>query len=175
MDKDVDEIVFKQLSRQLSALKEPSIWTQSKENDGVTTYRFMWLATHRRPTCIRVDKRADTVILHISQHDGSPGMIPGKLILSKDRKLTNQQWLRIQDEFERATFWSETTSVQENEGGADGDDMVFEGARQGKYHIMLRAGVASHRKFYPLARTLMELAGADFLHQWDEYRRENRS
>src|ERR1022692_1355040 len=88
LDDRGDEFRSKWYSRQLHALKEPSLLTQSK-NPNSEAYRFLWLRTFHHPVAIRVVLRPDgTGVLTTKVASGAGGYSPGVLKEENSRDLT---------------------------------------------------------------------------------------
>jgi hypothetical protein len=52
----------------------------------------------------------------------------------------------------------------------DGDQLIFEGAMAGKYHIVDRRGPDSGTDYAGLCRYMLELSGLDVMEIWEKYR-----
>lgn len=56
------------------------------------------------------------------------------------------------------------------EGQADGDLIVIEGIREGKYHVIVRSGSTASETVKALARSMLEPADPETLRLWDSWR-----
>src|SRR5262245_51972945 len=78
--KQLDQFVSDWYTKQLKALKEPSLWELSKKSVP-QAYRFLWLRSFHHPVAIRLDINADgTARLTTKMTSGAGGYAPGKLI-----------------------------------------------------------------------------------------------
>jgi hypothetical protein len=173
-NKDLNAIVVDHLTLQLKAMKEPSLWKLARKDRTATVYRFLWLATHERPICVRMSRSGETFSLHVTRHDGSPGLTVGRLILDKDVRISREQGDGIIKLLQKTPFWTAPVSVKESRGIADGDLIVIEGVKEGKYHIVDRAGSTTGESYKSFCRSLLELAGPEVLKVWDSFRQEER-
>jgi hypothetical protein len=126
-------------SRQLQALKEPSLWELSKSKEEKSeSYRFLWLRTFHHPVAIRVDVRADGVArLVVKMASGAGGFAPGELTRDETVTLEKMQTDRALAIFEKDGFWK-LESFDESKIGADGSQWILEGVKGGKYHVVDR-------------------------------------
>lgn len=174
-DKEVNSIIDDMTSVHLRAMKEPSLWRLSQNDRDAESYRFLWLATHEHPICIRLKKAGGDFELHVAAHDGPPGLTAGRLTLNKNLKLNPQQAGELIKLFEKTKFWTLPVEVKEN-GGADGDRIVVEGVKNGKYHVTSRAGIAAGESQRAFCRALIELANEPkVLKAWDRFRVDDRT
>lgn len=174
-NKDVNSIIDEMTSVHLKAMKEPSLWKLSQKDRAADVYRFLWLASNEHPICIRLTRTGGSLVLHVAGHDGPPGMTAGRLTLDKDVKLSVQQGERLVGLIGRTTFWTAPVEVKESRGIGDGDRIVIEGVKDGKYHVISRAGLATGEAYKAFCRSLLELAdepGA--LKAWDHFRPGDR-
>jgi len=171
-----NDISDQHLSTHLKALGETSLWKASQKDASAQAFRFLWLATREHPVCVRVSKQGDAVSLRVSRHDGSPGIVAGKLSLERTEALNLKQWEQLVELVEKSKFWSAPVSVKESSGIADGDGLTIEGIRAGTYHVIDRTGSTTGEAYKSVGRYMLELARSDALPAWDRWRdRERKS
>jgi bifunctional DNA-binding transcriptional regulator/antitoxin component of YhaV-PrlF toxin-antitoxin module len=174
-DKDLNSIVDETKSVHLKAMKEPSLWKLPQRDRTANVYRFLWLASGEHPICIRLTRTGGGFVSHIAGHDGPPGITAGRQTLNKDVKLSGQQGKRLVGLLERTTFWTSPVEVKESRGIADGDVIVIEGVKDGKYHVIVRAGSTTGETYKAFCRSMLELADEPgVLKAWDRFRQGER-
>ncbi len=173
-DKELNAIVVDHLSVHLKAMKEPSLWKVSQDDRTATVYRFLWLANFEHPICVRITKSGGAYSLHVARHDGSPGLTAGRITINKDVKLSAKQWEGLISRLEKTKFWVAPPEVKESRGIADGDKIVIEGIKGGRYHVVDRAGSTTGEAYKGFCRHLLELAQPDMLKSWDHFREDER-
>lgn len=135
-------------SEHLQALKEPSLWDLSK-NQKLQSYRFLWLRTFHHPISVRLDVQQDrTSLLTTKITSGHGGYEPGKLVVTKSRKLTKDQTTWFLDRIEELGFWKLASFEKPYEIGPNGEKVpligldgaqwIVEGVKDGKYHVVDR-------------------------------------
>lgn len=129
----------------LKALHEPSLWELSQKDPHAEVYRFLWLRTFHHPISIRLAVRPDgsgRVFAHST--NGKSGYEPGRINHISHFWLTKaktQSWLAA---FDNAGFWNLPNGAIERVDpltgeimiGLDGAQWIFEGVRDGKYHVI---------------------------------------
>lgn len=172
---EVNDIIDSMTSVHLEAMREPSLYRRAQREPATTSYRFLWLATGEHPISIRLDRTGAASTLRVARHDGPPGLTAGKLTVDRTIRLTEPQAQNLVDLIERTRFWTAPTEVQENRGIADGDGIVIEGIKGGKYHVINRAGSAAGESYKAFCRLLLDWADEPAaLKDWDRRRREER-
>lgn len=175
-DKELNSIIDDMTSVHLKAMKEPSLWKLSQKDCKANVYRFLWLAWGEHPICIRLTRTGGAFVLHIAGHDGPPGIKAGRLTLNRDVKLSDQQGERLVGLLGRTAFWTSPVEVKESRGIADGDRIVIEGVKDGRYHVISRAGSATGESYKAFCHSLLELAAKPgVLKAWDRFRQEDRT
>jgi hypothetical protein len=170
-DKEHNAIVDEITSGQLKALKEPSLWKQSQADKSANVYRFLWLGSYEHPASVRISRAGDMVTMHVTRHDRHPGFLQEKdhpkVTVDREVKLTLKQWEDFVGRLEAAKFWSAPTEVIGNQGIADGDRLLIEGIKGGKYHVVDRHRLISKKDYEPLFRLVFEAAGPDIVSSYD--------
>jgi hypothetical protein len=143
-------------------MKEKSLWILSQKDSSSTVYRFLWLPTFDHPVSVRIMRSGESAVLHVVQLDGRGGYEPGKIAVNKIAKLSGKQWDEFQRRLDKAKFWSMPT---EDEGtqGTDGDQLILEGVKAGKYHIVDRWSPDSEANYVDLCRHMLTLTGLDVM------------
>jgi hypothetical protein len=156
-DKTVrDESISKWYGGQLSALEESSIWAQRGTKKEI--YRFTWLRTFHNPIAVRLEMSDDgTGVLFLKRCDGAGGYKPGKLILNKSAIISKEEMDNVKKKFDKLNFW-EQSSRDPGEGGMDGAQWIFEGLRDGKYHLVDR-WTPEKGPIYEIGLEFQKLAG----------------
>lgn len=167
----------KMYSEHLSILREPSLWASSKRDRSVSGYRVLWYtgSTRVEPLCVRVQRRGDQISLRLSQHACEKDGRPGKLSIEREIQISEAQWKRIVALVEESKFWTAPVGVKEQLGFTDGDLVLIEGVRDGKYHVISRLVFTAREPYKDLCRLLIELSGAKGLADWDRLRKQDRS
>jgi hypothetical protein len=164
-----NDFVVEWYSKPLKAMKEPSLWQLSKTDRSATVYRFLWLPTFHRPVSVRLVRSSEGTILHAVLLDGRGGYEPGKIIVSKTVKISAKQWESFQRLLDKVQFW-EMPSKDPGNFGKDGDQLILEGVRAGKYHIVDRWSPDAGDDYTKLCRYMLVLSGLDVMKTWVEYR-----
>jgi hypothetical protein len=137
-DTPEDRFVSNWYSKDLTALKEPSLFALRKTQSH-DSYRFVWLRTFHHPVAIRVDLTADgTGTLTTKIASGAGGYQPGVLTVNKTRQLTSDEIHSILTQVAESNFWSLSTTWEEDRRGEDGSEWIFEGVRRNQYHVVTR-------------------------------------
>ncbi len=174
-NEDLNSSIDEMTSVHLKAMKEPSLWQLSQKDRTAHVYRFLWLASGQHPTCIRLTRTGKDFALHVAGHDGPSGMTAGRLTLNKDMKLSAQQGEKLVGLLARTAFWTAPVEVKESRGIADGDGIEIEGVKDGKYHVINRAGSATGESYKAFCRALLVSPDEPrVLKAWDRFREEER-
>jgi len=173
--KGLNWLVDDMTSDQLRAMGEPSLWKFANANPDAEAYRFLWLASRRHPICFRLVREGDAITMHVSEHDGSPGSQVGRKNIDKQIKLGRDQWDGAVDLIEKSKFWDLSAEIVETRGMGDGDRLVIEGARKGKYHIIDRSGTTAGDRCLSFCRHMIDLAAEiGSLESWDRLRLKDK-
>lgn len=152
-------------SEHLRAMGEPSMWKLSRDDLGSTGYRFLWLPTEGHPVAVRIVKAREGAVLKLVQLNGAGGFSPGKVAINKEVALSNQQWEGLTAFVSRARFWE--MPIVDKRIGRDGEQLIVEGVKGGKYHVVDRWSPESG-DFRKLCRHMVDLAGLDVGPSWYE-------
>ncbi len=151
-------------SKHLRAMNEPPLWPLDEQNGPRSVYRFLWLPAFYQPEVVRVVHDGDEAILHLVQLDGKGGYEPGKVALTKNVKLSQEQWDELSRWLSQLDFWELPTDHWKT--SFDGAAIVIEGVEDGKYHVV-HANLASEDQqdaFFRIVRMhefLVELCGLE--------------
>lgn len=130
-------------SKCLQVLKEPSLWEFSK-TQAIQSYRFLWIRSFNRPISVRLDVNKDgTGLVTTKIASGQAWCDPGHLT-DKRLKLTGEETDWFLDRIDELTFWN-LPVLEPKEIGPDGKEIrtvnldgaewVFEGVKDGRYHL----------------------------------------
>lgn len=120
-------------SKQLSAMREPSLFELSKDKEA-RSYRFLWLRTFHHPIAVRLDlSEGGTGILTVKMTDGKGGYEPGGLIENQTRHVPREVVDRFLQLVKTSDFWHLPTFETP---GCDGASWIVEGVEDGKYQIV---------------------------------------
>jgi hypothetical protein len=130
---NVAAVVVEAYSRNLSNLKEPSLWSPRRQLH-VTSYRFLWLRSFDNPVSVRFEIDDDgTARLIAKIFDRSAE----RIMLDKNKTLSRDEVRELMGHLEDMKFWDAPTSDR-GRIGTDGAEWVIEGVSNGKYHLLHR-------------------------------------
>jgi hypothetical protein len=140
LDKDVsgDNFVREWYGVELTELHESPLPPLAKEKTNLV-YRFTWLRTFHNAVAIRLQVNPDgSGTLYIKKTSGASGFFQKKheLIVDESRPLTAESVTRALETIQKADFWK--MGYPTPQGGADGAEWVFEGVKDGSYHVAHR-------------------------------------
>jgi hypothetical protein len=124
----------------LSAMREPSLWEASKTKK-TQSYRFLWLRSFNHPISVRLEVNRDGSALLVTKiSSGQGGYEPGRLATNRTQRLGQKQTSWIIGQIEELKFWTLATIPPRdpNVVGVDGAQWIFEGTKDGTYHIVDR-------------------------------------
>lgn len=169
-NKEVNSLIDSMTSVHLRAMNEPSLWKLSQKKQTATIYRFLWLRGAGKPVCIRLTRTGDSFDLHVGGHDGSSGLTAGRQNLDRNLRISAKQGEKILAEVQKSNFWKAPVEVKETRGIADGDGIVIEGTKDGKYHVIDRHCSVLGDSYKVFCRSLLELADEPaHLRTWNSY------
>ncbi|MGD0696010.1 MAG: hypothetical protein ABSB82_14270 [Terriglobia bacterium] len=124
-------------SKQLSAMREPSLFELSKDKEA-RSYRFLWLRTFHHPIAVRLDlRREGGGVLTTKMANGQGGFRNvSDLIENRTREVSREEVDRFLQIVKTSDFWHLPTF--EAPGGLDGAQWIVEGVEDGKYQIVDR-------------------------------------
>lgn len=111
-------------------------------DEGTEVYRVMLLPTWGNPIMVRVEKKQDGFLLVSKRADGQAGYDPGKVVESKEVQLSAEDARELRQLISDTKFFEMPT--KDGILGLDGDETVFEGVSNGKYHVITRWCATSH-------------------------------
>jgi hypothetical protein len=139
---DEDEFRNQWYSKHLTALQEPSLLKISKNDATAEEYRFLYLRTGDHPISVRIVVRPDHTAKLISKEtSGKGGYEPGRLTRNREdhlSKLQTESFLSAPDDL---SFWTLPTLHEQEDKNVvhlDGAQWIFEGLKEGRYHIVDR-------------------------------------
>ncbi|MCB9174427.1 MAG: hypothetical protein H6589_07445 [Flavobacteriales bacterium] len=118
-------------SSQLRAMSEPIL---CKDYSVDNSYRFTWLRTFHNPIAVRIDNNNGQILLTWKECDGAGGYEPGKIIVDKQKKISEAKWQEFQKMISQIDFWKMPSTSNEILG-TDGAQWILEGINEGKYHV----------------------------------------
>jgi hypothetical protein len=128
-------------SRNLAALKEPSLYELSKDPKR-ESYRFLWLRTFNHPIAVRVDvNESGSGLMTIKESNGRGGYAPGALFINKSAKIDRLVVSNLLvDQISSQGFWNLSTEEPppENVVQLDGAQWILEAVRGGQYKLVDR-------------------------------------
>jgi Leucine Rich Repeat (LRR) protein len=159
-------------SEDLYAMKEPSLWSLSKEDPKAVVLCFVWLPSFDPSVAVRVVLSDQGAKLHAVQLDAVSGYLGGKPTVRKSVTLTREQCAELKRLVDDAGFWSMPSNCVEH-GVEDGASYVFEGVNEGKYHVVdansSRDLDDRYRRYKALCEAMIKLSGLDVMDLWKEY------
>lgn len=135
----LDPFLVSWFSRELTVLKEPSLWQLSQSDKAAEVYRFVWLRTFDHPVAVRIVVNPDgrgTATTKASS--GTAGFHPGHPIEDKTTGLSAAQVRAFLVRLKTANYWALAAEDSAAPRGCDGAEWILEGARNGKYHVVDR-------------------------------------
>jgi hypothetical protein len=99
-------------------------------------YRLLFLPTFRQPVAVRLSDSGGVWRAVCKRSDGRGGYGAGQLTAESERELSRAEAKQFARRLNRVGFWDMPSS--EETAGLDGSQAVFEGARDGRYHVVDR-------------------------------------
>ena len=120
-------------------MHEPSLF-EGQTDTRLFAYRFLWLRSFHHPVSIRMVIQGDGQALVTTKiADGAGGYEPGRLISNTSRYLTKEQTSFFVERIAGSGFWdAPTREVSPGVVNLDGAEWIFEGVKDGKYHVLDR-------------------------------------
>ena len=142
VDAKEDEFRQQWYSKHLAALHEPSMLETSRRDMAAEEYRFLYLRTGDHPISVRIVVKSNHTAKLISKEtSGKGGGEPGRLIRNREdrlSKLRTEAFLLASDDL---SFWTLPTLIEQEDKNVvhlDGSQWIFEGVKEGRYHIVDR-------------------------------------
>lgn len=126
------------------------------EDQWAESYRFLWLPSFHPAIAVRVWKCGSERLIAFKELSGRAGYEPGKLKHSYSRRLTTGEWREFKRLLEDSCFWNLPT--EEEILGDDGARWIFEGVKEGRYHIVDRWS-PTNGSYHELCLYMMKLYG----------------
>jgi hypothetical protein len=135
----LDDFHVQWYSKQLKALHEPSLWELSQKDPGAEVYRFLYLRTCNHPISVRLTvTKTGSGWLYAHMTSGTGGYAPGGIRRVNHSWQTHSKTQSLLASFDTAGFWTLSTIETTTRVGLDGAQWVFEGVRNGQYHVVDR-------------------------------------
>lgn len=168
-------------SSHLAAMKEPSLWSLSRAEPRLHTYRILVLPSFNHPFAIRITiTRNGRGHLYVTLLDGTGGYDPGDILAQDSRRISRAEVRQVLKEMGELDFWNLSTSQDKTSAVVtmvdgeeveqiiicgDGTELVLEGVRNGKYHLAEQG--CGGNILHDVASMLIALTGMeDRLQQW---------
>lgn len=143
-------------SRYLKAMNEQPLHSLDEEGE---SYRFLWLRTFHSPVAVRIWRCGTERFISVKEMSGMGGYDPGNLIVNQERELTDAEWTGLMRLLDDSCFWQLPTAKAII--ATDGAQWVFEGVKDGNYHVVNRW--SPHGGTYrELCLYALELSGLKF-------------
>ena len=134
-DGTIDDFCEQWYGEHLSVMNEPSLYP-SAEDSSNEIYRFTLLPTWGRSVSIRVEVKKSIITIHTVKLTGSGGYDPGEIKFRKTLTLNPNQSSELIGKLNSLNFFS--MSLEDDTNGRDGSKWIFEGVKNGKYHVISR-------------------------------------
>lgn len=134
-DKIMREFYEEWFGQFLSAMEEPSLYPLA-EDDSKEIYRFTLLETWGRPVSVRIEITNQLASVTTVKLTGSGGYEPGEIKFKETVLLNATQSTDLLKRINALNFTSIPTV--DKTFGCDGARWIFEGVKNGKYHVINR-------------------------------------
>jgi hypothetical protein len=129
-------------SKNLKALREPSLWELSQKDRTAEVYRFLWLRTNDHPVSVRVVMYSKAHVygrarLFARVASGKAGYDPGRLNRRRHTNVRDGTARKLLERIESVGFWTQPLHAPDV-AGVDGARWIIEGIKGGQYHIIDR-------------------------------------
>jgi hypothetical protein len=160
----LDGLLIDWYTKQLKALREPSLWTVSRSGRPVGVYRFLWLRSFHNPIAVRLVINPDmTGVVFVKVTSGKGGDDPGRLVRNESYPVGRHGTALLQIRLREANFWNVVPRGQP--GGTDGAQWIVEGVSDGRYQVVDRWSPGESDPIHTLGLTfLTDLAGLRVAH-----------
>ena len=146
-----DDFSLEWYSEHLYKMKEPLLFNRNIEKE---IFRFTWLRSFDEPIAIRIEKDGDDHWLFWKKLSGKGGYEPGKLVVDRKKRISENEWINIKELIKRADFWN----MDFNQGvfGNDGSQWIIEGVNSTDYRVVDRWS-PREGNFYDIGNYLISL------------------
>jgi hypothetical protein len=100
---------------------------------------------------------------------GRGGYEPGKIVVSRSAKIVGRAWEDFKRLLDKVKVWKMSTKDPAPDG-CDGDQLIFEAVKGGKYHIVDRWTPDGDNDYSKLCRHMLTISGLDVIKDWNKYR-----
>ncbi|MEA3207004.1 MAG: hypothetical protein QOE70_61 [Chthoniobacter sp.] len=142
-------------ARNLRDLGEASIYAR-RSSPEAHSYRLTWHRSFDPEIVVRIDVEPDGSALltakHLARHP-----LKGNTPTSHTKKLTRWRGQRLVQQIDRSGFWIAPTYLEMD--GLDGAMWLFEGCRDGRYHVVDRWSPKNGDPLKTLGLNMLEAAG----------------
>jgi hypothetical protein len=143
------------LAEEMRKLGEASLYVRRTE-PATHLYRFTWSRSFEPQIVVRLEMNTDGSAQLISKHFALRPVGKG-LVTHRTQKLSRRQASRLVEEFEQRGFWK--APADDDVYGIDGSTWVFEGCRDGRYHVVKVYTPENGNPLKSLGLDLLEEAG----------------
>lgn len=143
------------LAEEMQSRRESSLYLR-RTNASTHIYRFTWGRSFDPVIVVRLEVEPDGTARLISKHFGLRPVGKGK-VTQREKELSRSEALKLIGQFEMSDFWS--APADDDIYGIDGSTWVFEGCRDGRYHVVKRYMPENGSPFKSLGINLLEAAG----------------
>jgi hypothetical protein len=135
-DPRYDDSLVRGHSQVLIDLREPSLFAPVNPEDvGQYAFRFTYLRAFNEPIVVRLVVLKDgTGELHAKR--GPPVTSNNQQIVDQTLTMSKDQTAALLSKIQASGFWTE--DPKETSVGLDGSDWIFEGRKDGDYHVVRR-------------------------------------
>ncbi|MDD5644630.1 MAG: hypothetical protein PHO00_04190 [bacterium] len=134
-DGTIDDFCEEWYGEHLLTMKEPSLFLSAKDQSK-EIYRFTLLPTWGRPVSVRVEVNDTIITIHTVTLTGSGGYEPGDIEFKESIILTPQESSMLIEKINSLNLFS--MPLEDDTRGLDGSEWIFEGVKNGKYHVISR-------------------------------------
>jgi hypothetical protein len=120
-------------TRELKQLDEPALLDES----GTSSYRFLWIRSFHPTIAVRIWLDGERKMLYVKKLSNRKHDEPSRIMLNQARSLKPEEWATFLKHLGESCFWDMPTTSDEPIA-EDGAQWVFEGFREGSYHVTHR-------------------------------------
>lgn len=123
-------------SNQLVAMGEGALAPRAGE--GIEIYRMLVVPTFRPSHAVRIEHNGRRARAEYRKLDGAGGYDPGALAITRSFEVSAEQWADLSARISADEFFTSTTDLPNPPMVLDGTTWIFEGVRDGRYHVVHR-------------------------------------